>query len=104
MKNVSSREPLGVFAPEVVHTLGEIVDEIWACLSPEIGKSRDHIEFARDHLALTVADLAKDGQLNRLQITRTAARLMRERCLPATSTAPLSTHQVAGTASPSTTQ
>jgi hypothetical protein len=93
MKNVSSREPLGAFAPEAVHTLGEIVYEIWASLSPEIGESRDHIEFARDHLALTVADLAKDGQLSPLQITRTAARLTRERCLPATSTAPLSTHK-----------
>src|SRR5882757_9098258 len=97
MKNVSNREPRGAFAPGVVCSLGQIVDEIWACLSPEIGKSRDHIEFARDHLALTVADLAKDGQLSPLQITRTAARLMRERCLPATSTAPLSTHHVAGT-------
>jgi hypothetical protein len=46
MKNVSSREPLG--APEAVQTLGEINDEIWARLSPEIGKSRDHVEFARD--------------------------------------------------------
>jgi hypothetical protein len=99
MKNVSSREPLG--APEAVQTLGEINDEIWARLSPEIGKSRDHVEFARDHLALTVADLAEDGQLSALQITRTAARLMRERCLPAASVA---TNQVTGTGAASPAQ
>ena len=68
----------GTFDPTAVHMLGEVFDEVWACIAPEIGKSRDEVEFARNHFALIVIELAKDGQLSPLQITRTAARLMRE--------------------------
>jgi hypothetical protein len=35
-------------------------------------------EFARNHLALIIVELAKDGQLSPLQMTRTSARLMRD--------------------------
>jgi hypothetical protein len=40
------------------------------------------MEFARNHLALIIVELAKDGQLSPLQIIRTAARLMREAYKP----------------------
>jgi hypothetical protein len=72
----------GAFDPTAVHMLGEIFDEVWASLAPEIGKSRRDMEFARNHLALIIVELAKDGQLSPLQIIRTAARLMREAYKP----------------------
>lgn len=59
--------------------LGEVFDQVWSCIAPEIGKSRDDVKFARNHLALLIVELAKDGQLSPLQITRTATRLMHER-------------------------
>jgi len=81
MKLGSRKHSQGTFDPSTVHTLGEIFEEVWASLAPEVGKSRCDIQFARNHLALIVVDLAKDGQLSPLQITRTAARLVRERYL-----------------------
>jgi hypothetical protein len=60
----------GAFDSTAVHLLGEVFDEVWVSLAPEIGKSRCDIQFARNHLALIIVDLAKDGQLSPLQITR----------------------------------
>jgi hypothetical protein len=68
----------GMFEPAAVHMLGEVFDEVWARIAPEIDKSRDDVKFARNQLALIVVRLAKDGQLSPLQITRTATRLMRQ--------------------------
>lgn len=79
MKLRSHKQSQGTFDPSTVHMLGEVLDEVWASLAPEIGKSRADVEFARNHLALIIVDLAKDGQLSPLQIARTAARLMRDR-------------------------
>jgi hypothetical protein len=73
--------PTGAFESAALHRLGEIFDEVWSSLAPDIGKSGEETERARNRLALIVIELGKDGQLGDLQITRTAARLMRERAL-----------------------
>jgi len=48
--------------------LGDVFDEVWASLAPEISKSPCDIQFARNHLALIIVDLAKDGQLGPHQV------------------------------------
>ena len=72
-------ETWGTFDPIAVHKLGQLFDEIWASLAPEIVKCCDDIAMARDHLASLLVELAKDSQLDASQITRTTTRLMRER-------------------------
>lgn len=86
MTSPSWHEPHGTFEPAVSRRLGEIFEEAWASIGPDISKSRDETYWARDQLATIVIDLAKDGQLGDLQITHTAARLMRERASQARST------------------
>ena len=68
----------GSFEPASLHMLGEMFDEVWACIAPDIGNRREDVEAARNRLAAILLKLAKDGQFGPLQITRTSARLMRE--------------------------
>jgi hypothetical protein len=59
--------------------LGDVLDEAWASIAIDFGNDFRKIEAARIQLATIVLDLARDGQLGQFQITRTAARLMREK-------------------------
>ena len=56
----------------------DVLDEVWEVLASYLDKDEHKGEAARMRLAGIILDLAKDGQLGALQITRTAARLMRE--------------------------
>jgi hypothetical protein len=67
-----------VFKPDSLRMLGEIFDQVWASASPEFEDHLDRIEDARIRLATIVLELAKDGQLGRHQILRTASRLIRQ--------------------------
>jgi hypothetical protein len=60
----------------------EVLNEVWASLAPYLAKEADKTGTARMRLASIVLDLAKNGQLGALQITRAAARLMRETDTP----------------------
>jgi hypothetical protein len=79
MKRTFQPEEWGSFDPIAVHKLGQLFDEVWASLAPEILKCCDDIAMARDHLASLLVELAKDSQLDSSQITRTTTRVMRER-------------------------
>jgi hypothetical protein len=57
--------------------LEEIFGEVWLSVLPEVGHKSKEIEIARELLASIIFSLARDGQLGALQITHTAARLMR---------------------------
>jgi len=67
------------YDPDTLNMLGEVLDEAWAPIAIDFGTDIREIEAARIQLATIVLDLARDGQLGPLQITRTAARLMREK-------------------------
>ena len=67
------------YDPDTLNMLGEVLDEAWAPIAIDFGTDIREIEAARIQLATIVLDLARDGQLGQLQITRTAARLMREK-------------------------
>jgi hypothetical protein len=56
----------------------EVLDEVWDSLAPYLAKNGEKAEASRMRLANIVLDLAKDGQLGALEMTRAAARLMRE--------------------------
>jgi hypothetical protein len=64
------------FRPESLRVLGQIYDEVWACVSADFRDDRDRIEAAQIRLTMIILNLAKDGQLGRHQITRTASRLI----------------------------
>jgi hypothetical protein len=66
------------FNHAALNALSEVFDEVWQSVVPEIRDDAQEIRTARDRLATLVLDLARDGQLDALQITHTAARLMRE--------------------------
>jgi hypothetical protein len=65
-----------VFEPDNLKELGEIFDQVWAYAAIDFGDHPEQIETARIRLATIILDLAKDGQLGRHQITRTALRLI----------------------------
>ena len=67
------------YDPDTLNMLGEVLDEAWASIAIDFGNDFREIEAARIKLATIVLHLARDGQLGQLQITRTAARLMREK-------------------------
>jgi hypothetical protein len=67
------------YDPDTLNMLGEVLDEAWASIASHFGNDSCEIESARIQLAMIVLDLARDGQLGQLQITRTAVRLMREK-------------------------
>lgn len=66
------------FEPGTLKILCEVLDEVWASVSAEYGNDPHEIEAARLRLATIIIDLGRDGQLDALQIARTAGRLMRE--------------------------
>ena len=66
------------FEPHSVRMLGEIFDEIWADVVSEFGTDANAIVDSRIRLATIILELAKDGQLGRHQIIRTASRLIRQ--------------------------
>jgi hypothetical protein len=61
----------------------QVLDEVWASIAPDLDVHGGGTDVVRMRLANIVLNLAKDGQLSALQITRTAARLMRETIEPA---------------------
>ena len=65
--------------PEALGMLGELFDEVWASVAADFGDGPDQIETARLRLTTIVLDLANDGELSPLQITATAAGLIREK-------------------------
>ena len=68
--------------PEALGMLGEFFDEVWASVAADYGDCPDQVETARLRLTTIVLDLANDGELSPLQITATAARLIREKPPP----------------------
>jgi hypothetical protein len=66
-------------APEALKMLGQLFDEVWASVAADFGDDPDEIETARIQLATIILDLARDGELGPLQITATAAGLIREK-------------------------
>jgi hypothetical protein len=66
------------FDPVTLPILAAIFKEVWSSIAALYGEDPQTMEKARLKLATVVLDLARDGQLGPLQITRTAARLMRE--------------------------
>ena len=67
-----------VFEPDNLRVLTKIFDEVWAGVANDFDDYADWIEDARIRLATIILDLAKDGQLGRDQIARTASRLIRQ--------------------------
>jgi hypothetical protein len=67
------------FDPEAFSELAGLFDEVWASLAPANDSDSRSIEDARMRLATIMIDVAKDRQLSPLEITQTAARLMREK-------------------------
>ena len=66
------------YDPAELKQLMLIFDEVWASLTMDGFGRGSHIAPQRDRLATIILDLASDGQLDALEITRTASRLMRE--------------------------
>jgi hypothetical protein len=66
------------FNPDEVRALRRLFDDVWASLAREIGDDPHQVEAARMRLATIVIDLAKLRSLDDLELTHTAARLMRE--------------------------
>lgn len=65
--------------PEALKMLGQLYDEVWASVAADFGDDPDEIETAQIRLATIILDLARDGELGPLQITATAAGLIREK-------------------------
>jgi hypothetical protein len=66
-------------APEALKMLGQLFDEVWESVAADFGDDPDEIETARIRLATIILDLVRDGELAPLQITATAAGLIREK-------------------------
>jgi hypothetical protein len=66
------------FDPADLKCLRDVFDEVWTSIAPNYRKDAATAGAAQQKLATIILDLAKDGQLGPLQITRTAGRLMRE--------------------------
>ena len=66
------------YDPAELKQLMLIFDEVWASLTMDGFGRGGHVAPQRDRLATIILDLASDGQLDALEITRTASRLMRE--------------------------
>jgi hypothetical protein len=65
--------------PEALKMLGELYDEVWASVAADFGDDPDEVETAQIRLATIILDLARDGERGPLQITATAAGLIREK-------------------------
>jgi hypothetical protein len=66
------------YPPQALGMLGELFDEVWASVAADFAHYPDEIETARIRLTTIIRDLADDGEFGPLQITRTAAALMRQ--------------------------
>jgi hypothetical protein len=67
------------YPPEPLGMLGELFDEVWASVAADFADYPDVIDTARIRLTTIIRDLADDGELGPLQITGTAAGLMRQK-------------------------
>jgi len=65
--------------PDALGMLDELFDEVWASVAADFADWPDVIETARIRLTTIIRDLADDGELSPLQITSTAAGLMRQK-------------------------
>ena len=79
MPGVSTLNSSASHPPEALGMLGELFDEVWASVAADFGDYPDVIEAARFRLTTIILDLADDGELSPLQITGTAAGLMRQK-------------------------
>ena len=59
--------------------LCRVLDEVWALVRDEYDGDAQAVEAARLELATVIIGLARDHQLDSLQIAQTAMRIMRER-------------------------
>ena len=64
--------------PQDLKILSGLFDEVWASIAANLGNSPDEVETAQVRLATIILELATDGQLDQLEITRTASRLIRK--------------------------
>ena len=65
------------FDPADLKCLRDVFDEVWESIAPNYRNDAATVDVAQQKLATIILDLAKDGQLGPLQITRRAGRLMR---------------------------
>lgn len=72
------KHPPVAFEPSRLHSLCEVFEEVWSSVETEVGSSGADIQVARDRLAAIVIELGADRQLNDLQVSSTAARMIRE--------------------------
>jgi len=79
MPGVSTLNSNASHPPEALGMLGELFDEVWASVVADFGDYPDEIETARIRLTTIIRDLANDGELGPLQITGTAAGLIRQK-------------------------
>jgi hypothetical protein len=84
------------YPPQALGMLDELFDEVWASVAMHFGDHPGEIETARIRLTTIIRHLADDGELSPLQITGTAAGLMRQKLpqcphpsLPRTKLAPI---------------
>ena len=70
------------YEPAELAELRVIFDEVWASLATEPLGPGTGFDEARGRLGQIIFDLAKDRQLDPLQMARTAARLVREAFAP----------------------
>jgi hypothetical protein len=76
MSNVRILHGHTSYGPEQLKELGELFDAVWASVALDFVEDGEGKEAVRARLATIVLDLAKDGQLDAMQITRTAGRLI----------------------------
>lgn len=67
------------YGPAELKELIGIFDAVWASLLAEGLGRNGRAAGQRERLAIMILELAHDGQLGALEITRTAGRLMRDR-------------------------
>jgi len=64
--------------PQDLKIISSLFDEVWESVAADLGNSPDEVETAQTRLATIILELATDGQLDQLEITQTASRLMRK--------------------------
>jgi CheY-like chemotaxis protein len=65
--------------PQDLRILSDLFHEVWASVAADFGNSPDEVKTAQIRLATIILELATDGQLDQLEITHTASRLMRKK-------------------------
>jgi hypothetical protein len=71
-----------LLAPSELDELAVLFDEVWASLMIDSAGTIEGFPRQRMRLATLVLDLSQDRQLDALQITATASKLMRSDCSP----------------------